>query len=124
MELKIRTEEGEKGTLQVYVTPLVQPKCSRNLQYDIKALSLHYRIHDFDNKRYEFYEEILNCNYVRFNFRSFNKLIFKGGFSLAEIHSWISNCLPEVPEKPQILDKNILWFQSSLLGTILQCSYT
>ncbi|XP_019866840.1 Bardet-Biedl syndrome 7 protein homolog [Aethina tumida] len=106
LELKIRTEEGEKGTLQVYVTPLVQPKCSRNLQYDIKALSLHYRIHDFDSKR------------------SFNKLIFKGGFSLAEIHSWISNCLPEVPEKPQILDKNILWFQSSLLGTILQCSYT
>ncbi|CAH0560889.1 unnamed protein product [Brassicogethes aeneus] len=106
LELKIRTVEGQKGTLQVYVTPLVQPKCSRNLQYDIKALSLHFRIHIFDSKR------------------SFNKLIFKGGFSLAEIHSWISNCLPEVPEKPQANEKNVLWFESSLLKTVLQCTYT
>ncbi|KAJ8944863.1 hypothetical protein NQ314_009353, partial [Rhamnusium bicolor] len=105
LELKIRTIEGQKGILQAYVTPMVQPKCSRLIQYEIKALSLHYRIHQFDSNR------------------PFNVLIIKGTFSLAEIHSWIGLCLPEVPEKPQISEKTILWFRSSLVDTILECSY-
>ncbi|XP_028129556.1 Bardet-Biedl syndrome 7 protein homolog [Diabrotica virgifera virgifera] len=105
LDLKIRTVEGKKGMLQAYVTPLVQPKCSRVIKYEIKALSLHYRLHQFDTNR------------------PFNALTIKGSFSLGEIHSWLSQCLPEVPEKPQIAEKTVLWFRSSLLDSVLECSY-
>ncbi|CAH1160086.1 unnamed protein product [Phaedon cochleariae] len=105
LKMKIGTIEGKKGTLQAYVTPLVQPKCSRVMRYDIKALSLHYRLHQFDNNR------------------PFNVLTIKGPFSLAEIHSWIGQCLPEVPEKPTVAEKTELWFGSTLLNTILECTY-
>ncbi|XP_018568735.1 Bardet-Biedl syndrome 7 protein homolog [Anoplophora glabripennis] len=105
IELKIRTIEGQKGLLQAYVTPMVQPKCCRVAHYEIKALSLHCRIHQFDSNR------------------PFNVLTIKGGFSLAEIHSWVGQCLPEVPEKPQISERTILWFKSCFLDTVLECSY-
>ncbi|CAG9839510.1 unnamed protein product [Diabrotica balteata] len=105
LDLKIRTVEGKKGLLQAYVTPLVQPKCSRVIKYEIKALSLHYRLHQFDINR------------------PFNALTIKGSFSLGEIHSWLSQCLPEVPEKPQIAEKTVLWFRSSLLDSVLECTY-
>ncbi|RZB77484.1 Bardet-Biedl syndrome 7 protein -like, partial [Asbolus verrucosus] len=105
LEIKIRTIEGQHGLLQAYVTPMVQPKCSRLKQYEIKPLSLHYRIYKFDENR------------------TFNTLTLKGTFSLAEIHTWVSQCLPEVPEKPQIAETTVLHFESTLLGTILQCSY-
>ncbi|XP_068907329.1 Bardet-Biedl syndrome 7 protein homolog isoform X1 [Tenebrio molitor] len=105
LEIKIRTIEGQHGVLQAYVTPLVQPKCSRLQQYEIKPLSLHYRIYKFDESRI------------------FNTLTIKGTFSLAEIHTWLSQCLPEVPEKPQISENTELYFESTLLGTILQGTY-
>ncbi|KAJ8951664.1 hypothetical protein NQ318_012205 [Aromia moschata] len=105
IETKIRTIEGQKGLLQVYITPMMQPKCSRLVQYEIKALSLHYRIYQFDTNR------------------PFNVLSLKGPFSLAEIHSWLGMCLPEVPEKPQISERTILWFRSVFVDTILECSY-
>ncbi|CAG9857898.1 unnamed protein product [Phyllotreta striolata] len=105
LDLKIRPIEGKKGLLQVYVTPLVQPKCSRVIKYEIKALSLHYRLHQLD------------CN------RPFNALVIKGSFSLAEFHSWLNQCLPEVPEKPQISEKTVLYFGSSSFDSVLECSY-
>lgn len=125
IELKIRTIEGQKALLQAYVTPMVQPKCSRVAHYEIKALSLHYRIHQFDNNRYRFYHR--HCFVVNFfnvtSDRPFNVLTIKGAFSLAEIHSWVGQCLPEVPEKPQISERTVLWFKSCFLDTVLECSY-
>ncbi|KAG5865898.1 Bardet-Biedl syndrome 7-like protein [Gonioctena quinquepunctata] len=105
LEMKIQTIEGKYGNLQAYVTPLVQPKCSRLLTYEIKALSLHHRLYQFDSNR------------------PFNVLTLKGQFSLAEIHAWLGQCLPEVPEKPQVTEGTILWFGSTLLDSILECSY-
>ncbi|EFA01565.1 Bardet-Biedl syndrome 7 protein homolog-like Protein [Tribolium castaneum] len=105
LEIKIRTIEGQHGLLHAYVTPLVQPKCSRLIQFEIKPLSLHYRIHKFDESRL------------------FNTLTMTGTFSLAEMHTWVSQSLPEVPEKPQFGENTVLCFQSTFFGTILQCSY-
>lgn len=51
LELKIRSIEGQYGTLQAYVTPRVQPKTCRVKQYQIKPLSLHQRTHVFDDAR-------------------------------------------------------------------------
>ncbi|XP_067000696.2 Bardet-Biedl syndrome 7 protein homolog isoform X2 [Anabrus simplex] len=106
LEVKIRTIEGQHGTLQAYVTPLVQPKCCQVRQYSIKPLSLHMRCHTFDPER------------------PYNVLTLKGSFSLAEIHAWIVLCLPEVPEKPPTGDRGSFVFVSTFLDTMLQCTYS
>ncbi|KAF2879488.1 hypothetical protein ILUMI_26683 [Ignelater luminosus] len=51
LELKIRTIEGQYGILQAYVTPIIQPKCCQVRQYEIRPLSMHYRIHNFEENR-------------------------------------------------------------------------
>nr|CAD7202429.1 unnamed protein product [Timema douglasi] len=99
LELKIRTIEGQHGTLRAYITPLVQPKCCQVRMYQIKPLSLHSRSHSYD------------------------LMSLKGAFSLAEIHSWVSFCLPEIPEKPTTGEKATFIFVSTFLGTMLQCNY-
>lgn len=51
LELKIRSDEGNKGTIHTYVTSLLQPKCCRVMSYDIKPLSMHYRLYHFEEDR-------------------------------------------------------------------------
>lgn len=51
LELKLRTIEGQYGTFRVYVTPLIQPKCCRLIEYGIKPLSHHMRIYQFGENR-------------------------------------------------------------------------
>uniref|UniRef100_A0A1Y1NII9 Uncharacterized protein n=2 Tax=Photinus pyralis TaxID=7054 RepID=A0A1Y1NII9_PHOPY len=105
LELKIRTIEGQYGTLQAYVTPIIQPKCCQVRLFEIKPLSMHFRVHSIEKKR------------------PFNLLTIKGPFSLAEIHSWVFQCVPEVPEKPQFIDATVLFFESTFLGTHLECNF-
>ncbi|GFG34141.1 hypothetical protein Cfor_08141 [Coptotermes formosanus] len=105
LELRLRTIEGQHGTLRTYVTPLVQPKCCQVRQYMIKPLSLHMRCHSFDPQR------------------PYNILTLKGAFSLGEIHTWVSFCLPEIPEKAPTGDKVTFTFVSTFLDTMLHCSY-
>ncbi|KAF5285041.1 hypothetical protein FQR65_LT02353 [Abscondita terminalis] len=105
LELKIRTIEGQYGTLQAYVTPIIQPKCCQVRQFEIKPLSMHFRVHTFDKKR------------------PINTLTIKGQFSLAEIHSWVYQCIPEVPEKPMFTEATVLYFESTFLGSLLECNF-
>ena len=49
---QVRSIEGQQGQLQVYITPRLEPKTCCLCQYSIKPLSLHQRIHTFDNTRY------------------------------------------------------------------------
>ncbi|KTG31528.1 hypothetical protein cypCar_00003754, partial [Cyprinus carpio] len=51
LELKVRSIEGQYGTLQAYVTPRLQPKTCQVRQYQIKPLSLHQRTHVIDQER-------------------------------------------------------------------------
>ncbi|CAB4066898.1 BBS7 [Lepeophtheirus salmonis] len=81
LEIKIRTIEGQYGTLRAYITPRLQPKCCQVQEYKVKPLSLHMR------KR--FYNDARPRNILRLT----------GPFTLAEMHFWIHFCLPEVPEK-------------------------
>ncbi|XP_047121866.1 Bardet-Biedl syndrome 7 protein homolog isoform X3 [Schistocerca piceifrons] len=105
LEVKLRTVEGQYGTLRAYVTPLAQPKSCTLKTFAIKPLSLHARCHHPDQTR------------------PFNVLTLKGFFSLAEVHTWICFCLPEVPEKPPMNEKNVLAFKSAFTDTMLLCSY-
>lgn len=73
-------------------------------------------------KRYIIIESNAFSKYL-YSFRPYNVLTLKGTFSLAEMHSWISKCFPEVPEKTQIADKNVLIFKSAFTDTNVLCSY-
>lgn len=108
LDLKFRTIEGYHGTLKAFVTPNIQPKVSQLLEHAIKPLSLHMRVHTFAG-----------------NDRPHNLLSLKGPFSHAEMHNWISNCIPEVPEKLQIVndEKSILYFRNIFIGSELMCEY-
>ncbi|XP_063422999.1 Bardet-Biedl syndrome 7 protein homolog isoform X4 [Mytilus trossulus] len=106
LELKIRSIEGQYGTLQAYVTPRVQPKTCQVKQYNIKPLSLHQRTHVFDDNR------------------PLNTVKLTGQFSLAEIHSWVSFCLPELPERTPPGETITFHFMSTFLDTLLECVYS
>lgn len=111
VDLKFKTVEGQHGTLTAYITPNLQPKVSQVRKYTIRPLSMHMRVHNFD--------DIRPCN----------TLSLKGSFSLAEMHNWITYCIPEVPEKMQpipssgINDKCFLNFRNVFAGTMLHCEY-
>lgn len=105
LELKIRSIEGQYGTLQAYVTPRIQPKTCQVRQYLIKPLSLHQRTHCMDRDR------------------PMNTLTLTGQFSFAEVHSWVVFCLPEVPEKPPAGECVTFYFQNTFLDTQLESTY-
>ncbi|XP_072112203.1 Bardet-Biedl syndrome 7 protein isoform X1 [Mobula birostris] len=105
LELKIRSIEGQHGTLQAYITPRLQPKTCRVHQYQIKPLSLHQRTYVIDHNR------------------PVNSLTLTGQFSFAEIHSWVVFCVPEVPDKVPVGDSVTFYFQNTFLDTQLECTY-
>ncbi|KAM9741317.1 BBSome complex member BBS7 isoform 2-T2 [Menidia menidia] len=105
LELKVRSIEGQYGTLQAYITPRLQPKTCQVRQYQIKPLSLHQRTHSIDPER------------------PMNRLSLVGQFSFAEIHSWVVFCLPEVPEKTPAGEAITFYFHNTFLGTQLEATY-
>ncbi|XP_076180794.1 BBSome complex member BBS7 [Ptiloglossa arizonensis] len=110
LEMRLRTIEGQPGTLQIYVTSQVQPKCCRRILIPICALSLHLRQHENDG--------------IEFSGKSFNELKLIGSFTVAEMHAWLSLALPDVPERPHLKEgEAILIYVSSFVGTILKCTY-
>ena len=46
----------------------------------------------------------------------------KGPFSLAEMHAWLTGCLPDMSDKPPS-EPTTLCFQSVFMGTLLVCAY-
>lgn len=105
LEVKIRSIEGQYGTLQAYVTPRLQPKCCQVRQYQIKPLSLHCRSHTFTENK------------------PLNTLILRGPFSLGEMHAWVVFCVPEVPERTPPGECATFFFKSTFLDTVLSCTY-
>ena len=105
IDIKIRTIEGQYGLLQAYVISRIQPKNCLVKQFIIKPLSLHQRAHMIDDKR------------------PINKLKLTGSFSLAEMHSWLHYCIPELPEKPPADNESTFYFVNTFLGTQLEIIY-
>ncbi|KAL9702503.1 hypothetical protein quinque_006021 [Culex quinquefasciatus] len=108
VDLKFRTVEGQNGTLQVYITPNLQPKCCQLKRYSIKPLSLHAIVHNLPDDELS---------------RPMNVLILKGAFSQAEMHNWMINSIPELPEKIYGNDKIRQVFRHVFIGTVLICEY-
>ncbi|CAG5073462.1 Similar to BBS7: Bardet-Biedl syndrome 7 protein (Homo sapiens) [Cotesia congregata] len=110
LETRIRSIEGQPGTLQVYVTTQIQPKCCRKIKIPIHALSLHARLHEEEQS--ELSGDL--CNELR----------LVGNFTVSEIQAWLSFALPDLPERPVLQDHEVvLKYVSSLTGSILICKY-
>lgn len=60
---------------------------------------------------------------ILFSFRTYNVVDIRGDFSLYEIHSWVTQCLQDIPDKPPASDIVVYRFESALLSTILQVQY-
>ncbi|XP_071554384.1 BBSome complex member BBS7 [Temnothorax nylanderi] len=109
LEMRLRSIEGQAGTLQIYVTSQIQPKRCRKISVPIYALSLHVRQHDDDDTA---------------SSGPFNELKLNGNFTIAEMHAWLSLALPDVPERPHIHEgEAVLVYISSFIGTVLKCKY-
>ncbi|XP_029674412.1 Bardet-Biedl syndrome 7 protein homolog [Formica exsecta] len=110
LEMRLRSIEGQPGTLQVYVTSQVQPKRCRKILIPIYALSLHVRQHEDDDTTQ--------------SSGPFNELKLNGNFTIAEMHAWLSLILMDVPERPHIHEgEAVLVYISSFIGTVLKCKY-
>ncbi|KAI6233568.1 hypothetical protein M3Y99_00892200 [Aphelenchoides fujianensis] len=107
MEIRIRSIEGQFGTLRAFVVPRLQLKTCQVRSYPIKPLALHERIHALDTTR------------------PMNTLTFSGNFSITEAHSWLVLCVSQIPDRcPN--DENVTYvFQSTFNGgSMLQANYT
>jgi Bardet-Biedl syndrome 7 protein len=51
VDLKFRTVESQHGTLRVYITPNIQPKCCQLKTYQVRPLSLHRAVHNYEETR-------------------------------------------------------------------------
>uniref|UniRef100_A0A182K4S1 RWD domain-containing protein n=1 Tax=Anopheles christyi TaxID=43041 RepID=A0A182K4S1_9DIPT len=108
IDLKFRTIEGQTGTLQVYITPNLQPKCCQLKRYPIKPLSLHMIVHNATDETLA---------------RPMNTLTLRGPYSQAEMHNWMINSIPELPEKLYESGNVVYTFRHVFIGTLLICEY-
>jgi Bardet-Biedl syndrome 7 protein len=108
LEMCVRTTEGRYGSLQAYVWPRIRPKMCRAVNYPIKPLSLHTR---------------LPGALPEGELPELNSLSISGSFSLAEVHSWVVACLPEVPARLQGEEASFA-FRNTFLDTLLLTEYT
>ncbi|XP_015790248.1 Bardet-Biedl syndrome 7 protein homolog [Tetranychus urticae] len=112
IEIKIRSIEGQYGTLRVYIMTRMSPKSCQVKHYTIKALSLHKRTHNNLN-------QTIDSTQV-------NQLHIFGSFGLNESLNWLQLCLPEIPERVNINNSSSMkyTFMSTLMDTflIVDCS--
>uniref|UniRef100_A0A915PRH4 Bardet-Biedl syndrome 7 protein n=1 Tax=Setaria digitata TaxID=48799 RepID=A0A915PRH4_9BILA len=106
IEIKIRAMEGQYGSLQAYVCPKIHPKMCQVRSYEIKPLSLHQRVHQFDSSR------------------PLNILKISGNFSTAEAHHWLNLLVSEIPDRAPSQDSATFNFCSVFIGTQLQATYS
>ncbi|XP_055907849.1 Bardet-Biedl syndrome 7 protein homolog [Eupeodes corollae] len=105
-EMKFQTIEGQYGSIEALIVPSQTTHNVQTKSYTIRPLSLHFRSHKFDMSR------------------PLNVLSLKGLFSQSEMHHWISQCIPEVPERLSTIEVSHLYFENSLIGTVLECKYS
>ncbi|KAK9803568.1 hypothetical protein WJX72_000727 [[Myrmecia] bisecta] len=105
VEMRMRVVEGQHGSIQAFVIPQRAPKLAQAVTQRIRPLCLHQRV-----------EALAGTPPM-------NELRVSGSFSMAEIHTWVLFCLPEVPQRPASPEEATLYFRSSLLGTQLACQY-
>lgn len=107
VSLRMRSVEGQYGTLRAFVTAAVVPRTAQLRTYTIRPLSLHQRVADSD---------------VDVATLPLSSLKIQGSFSAKDAHAWVFQCLPDVPEVFSG-EEGRLCFKSTFLHTVLVARY-
>ena len=105
MHVKVVTTEGQSGSLVAYVLPHGHNQLCRMLTFAVKPLSLHRRVgHTKTEKGADFEARGLGAKRVDESGSvdegpELHTVTMKGNFTLADVHSWVAVCLPDVPER-------------------------
>eukprot|EP00939_MAST-03C_sp_MAST-3C-sp1_P001191 g1191.t1 len=105
LHLHVGTIEGQYGAIEASVITDLEPRVSQTVVFNVKPLSLHFRIPKLPDDR------------------ALNTFVVRGNFSIRQIHEWISLSLPEVPSRPDNTSDVELFFENSFVGSVLECSY-
>lgn len=105
ISVKFNVREGQSGILQAFIIPNVTPKTCVSVSHKIRPLCLHTRISSADVSR------------------PTNELVITGTFDVADMHSWISVLVNDIPQLSVGSETGTLFFQNALLGTQLSCRY-
>lgn len=107
--ITMRTTEGVPGELQVTVVNGSAPKAAKVVNFPIKPLSLHSKVHELTEEE---------AGRVK------SRLRFTGEAKLAVIHEWVQMVLPEVPPKLSENDDQCrLFFRNSFTGAASVVEY-
>mmetsp|Transcript_12169 Transcript_12169/g.16817 ORF Transcript_12169/g.16817 Transcript_12169/m.16817 type:complete len:749 (+) Transcript_12169:68-2314(+) len=109
LRIRLRTVEGQFGTISAYVIPKTSPKTSQRLQVPVKPLSLHAKVDYAEAKKLQEGAPV-------------NTLDITGDFSLAQVHAWISIVLPGIPARLSS-DRAELGYRSCFIDSTLTCLY-
>lgn len=97
-QIRLRTVEGLSGTLSAFVVPETQPKTAHLIRVSIKPLALHEKIPDVS-------PDI-----------PMNELRLSGPFTVTDMHTWLAQCVNELPSRPTD-DEMIICYRSTFIGT-------
>lgn len=99
-QIRLRTVEGLSGTLSAFVVPATQPKTAHLISVSIKPLALHEKTPDVS-------PDI-----------PMNELRLSGPFTVTDMHSWLAQCVNELPSRPTD-DEMVICYRSTFVGTQL-----
>ena len=108
LEVRVRVQEGASGNLTAFVIPQPPTTVSTCMNYVVKPLCLHSKIlpQDIDEAT------------------PMNELRITGQFTIAQMHMWISTCMPEISvHAPVSQQEESLHFRNGHLGTVLEIRY-
>lgn len=108
LEIRLRPVEGQHGLLSVHVISRITPKSCLTRSYEIRPLSLHKR------------------QYSSTHIEHPNTLTITGDFSINDGHTWLRQCIPEIPEKLSLtqpdVESEIYYYVSTMTKSILICN--
>lgn len=104
-QIRLRTVEGLSGTLSAFVVPATQPKTAHLISVSIKPLALHEKTPDVS-------PDI-----------PMNELRLSGPFTVTDMHSWLAQCVNELPSRPTD-DEMVICYRSTFVGTQLYGRYS
>lgn len=123
LTFRLRTFEGEAGQLVALIVARCSPARSAQVaKFDIKALSLHRRVHD-PTCHGETHDDD--------DATPTSELRFSGNFSAQMFHDWLAGCLPNVTPRLQIASSasskqsldHRLRFRNVYTGGKFDCEY-
>ena len=108
LEVRVQVQEGASGNLTAFVLPQPPTTVCTCMNYVVKPLCLHSKIlpQDIDEAT------------------PMNELRITGQFTIAQMHMWISTCMPEISvHAPVSQQEESLHFRNGHLGTVLEIRY-